>query len=681
MSSDQVSNRRALELFERSFEHAPVGMLIVRDGIVQRVNAAFEELLGEPAEVLVGRRGESLVHPEDEAASAEAVRRTTAGEQLEPQDRRVVRSDGQIRTVQLRYSILDEGDGPPMVLIHVLDRTTELEAAAARERALTEFETSFDSAPIGICLVAPDGRLLRVNDALCSLLGRSSQELLSLDFQRITHPDDLATDLGLLRDTISGAIDGFDIEKRYLRPDGSVIDARLSVSLVRDPWGRPDHFISQIVDLTASRKASTELTDAKARLQAILDQLSEAHKLARFGTWDWELTEPRANWSDEVCQIFGRPPGFAPTYAEFIEHIHPDDRPAIEERIATRGAGAESQSDCRIIRSDGELRYISLRRFGRRSPAGETTHVFGSVQDITERKAAEIAVAEAREYAEAIIAAMSEGYALTVDGTITAVNDALCAATGFDRDELIGSGLPFPFWPPEGIESTMMVRDRIVAQFGGTFEAVFMRKDGTRFPAEVTARAAFRPDGSLLGYVNTMRDISERKTYEAELKRLATVDSLTGVLNQRVFRERLASEIARAERHGHPLSVVIFDLDHFKDVNDRYGHPVGDRVLVETAQRLEALVRTGEHLARIGGEEFAWILPYADVIGAEAAAERARHAVSAIQFEEVGTVTVSAGVCELGAGEDLETLYQHADRALYAAKQRGRNQTSRYGAL
>ena len=677
-SGREASNRRGLELFERSFEHAPVGMLIVCDGVVQRANAALEELLAESDGALVGRAATSLVHPDDEAASAEAVRRTTAGEQLEPQSRRLLRSDGQTRTVELRYSILDEGDGPPMVLIHVLDRTKELEAAAARERALTEFETSFDAAPIGICLVAPDGRLIRVNDALCSLLGRPSDELLRLDFQQITHPDDLATDLALLRDTLSGALDGFDVEKRYLRPDGSVIDARLSVSLVRDPWGRPDHFISQIVDLTASRKASTEAAEAKARLEAILDQLSEAHKLARFGTWDWDLSEPRARWSDEVCQIFGRPPGFAPTYAEFIAHIHPDDREAVEERVASYRPEAESQSDCRIIRCDGELRHVQMRRFGRRTPTDEITHVFGTVQDITDRKAAEIAVAEAREYAEAIIAAMSEGYALTVDGIITAVNDSLCLATGFDRDELVGSGLPFPFWPPEGIEQTMQVRDRIVAQQGGTFEATFMRKDGTRFPAEVTARAAFRPDGSLLGYVNTMRDISERKAREKELERLATVDPLTGLLNQRLFREQLATEIVRARRYGHSLSIVIFDLDYFKDINDRYGHPVGDRVLSEVAERFEALARRGEHLARIGGEEFAWILPYADASGAVAAAERARHAISAVPFAAVGIITVSAGVCELSDGQDLEDLYQHADRALYAAKERGRNQTTLY---
>jgi diguanylate cyclase (GGDEF)-like protein/PAS domain S-box-containing protein len=273
---------------------------------------------------------------------------------------------------------------------------------------------------------------------------------------------------------------------------------------------------------------------------------------------------------------------------------------------------------------------------------------------------------------------MSEGYGLTIGGRITAVNQALCDLTGFTRDDLIGAATPFPFWPPERLAETSAVRDRIVADQGGTFELTLMRKDGTRFEAEITAGPARNLDGTLLGFVNTFRDVSERKRFEAELERLATLDSLTGLANHRVLHERLREEVTRATRHRRPLSLVILDLDHFKQINDEHGHLVGDKVLQEVARRLAAHVREGEVLARVGGEEFAWILPDADALGAFAAAERARRTVGDRPIPPLDAVTLSAGVCDLENGQSSIELYGQADQSLYVAKQQGRDRTVRY---
>jgi diguanylate cyclase (GGDEF)-like protein len=162
----------------------------------------------------------------------------------------------------------------------------------------------------------------------------------------------------------------------------------------------------------------------------------------------------------------------------------------------------------------------------------------------------------------------------------------------------------------------------------------------------------------------------------AELERLATHDPLTGLPNHRVFHERLREDVARAGRQGQPLSVAILDLDHFKSINDEHGHRVGDSVLRELGRRLGVVPREGELIARVGGEEFAWILN-ADGSEALKAAERARHAIVGTPFAQVGTVTVSIGVCELAAADGAEALYARADEALYLAKEQGRNQTCR----
>jgi diguanylate cyclase (GGDEF)-like protein len=157
------------------------------------------------------------------------------------------------------------------------------------------------------------------------------------------------------------------------------------------------------------------------------------------------------------------------------------------------------------------------------------------------------------------------------------------------------------------------------------------------------------------------------------LQERAATDPLTGLANRRHFQERMAEEWDRARRHGDHLSLVLIDLDHFKRVNDTWGHPAGDRVLAELAQRLRKATRTHDILGRIGGEEFAWLLPGATEDDAVAAAERARDLVRGTPFPEVGPVTASFGVCHHADANGPSELQQLADDALYTAKHLGRD--------
>lgn len=159
----------------------------------------------------------------------------------------------------------------------------------------------------------------------------------------------------------------------------------------------------------------------------------------------------------------------------------------------------------------------------------------------------------------------------------------------------------------------------------------------------------------------------------ARLAAMAGTDPLTGLANHRTFQERLREEVGRATRYGRQLSLAIFDVDHFKAVNDTFGHQAGDVVLCEVARRLRQAARHGELVARLGGEEFAWLLPETGADSALAAADRARELIAATPFPAVGTVTVSGGVCVLAAAGDADSLVRFADGALYWAKGHGRN--------
>ena len=161
---------------------------------------------------------------------------------------------------------------------------------------------------------------------------------------------------------------------------------------------------------------------------------------------------------------------------------------------------------------------------------------------------------------------------------------------------------------------------------------------------------------------------------------LASTDHLTGLANHRSFHDTLRSEVKRVHRHGRPLSLVILDLDLFKRVNDRFGHQVGDGLLQEVSARLSRQMREGDSLARVGGEEFAWILPETDGATAWRVAERAREAIASRPFPTVGRATISAGVCDLEEASTASELFRMADAALYRAKDLGRNVVFRHTA-
>ena len=164
----------------------------------------------------------------------------------------------------------------------------------------------------------------------------------------------------------------------------------------------------------------------------------------------------------------------------------------------------------------------------------------------------------------------------------------------------------------------------------------------------------------------------------ARLARQATTDPLTGLANHRSFHERLRTEVERAHRYNRPLSLALVDLDHFKRFNDTFGHQAGDHVLAKVAAQLSGTARRSELVARVGGEEFAWLMPETGADTALGAVERARALMGAEAAWGDEHQTLSAGVCDLARARDGDELFRHADAALYWAKANGRNQACVY---
>lgn len=170
---------------------------------------------------------------------------------------------------------------------------------------------------------------------------------------------------------------------------------------------------------------------------------------------------------------------------------------------------------------------------------------------------------------------------------------------------------------------------------------------------------------------NNLENIVSLRTEQLEI--LATIDDLTQVYNRRKFFELAQYEVERNARHQHPLTIIMMDIDHFKNINDTHGHQVGDKTLQALSQTIKALVRSTDVFGRIGGEEFALVLPETTKQAAKDFAERIRKCIENEKFPIIERLTISMGVTQLYPDDTSSSLFSRADIALYAAKESGRN--------
>jgi two-component system cell cycle response regulator len=222
-------------------------------------------------------------------------------------------------------------------------------------------------------------------------------------------------------------------------------------------------------------------------------------------------------------------------------------------------------------------------------------------------------------------------------------------------------------------------RHAVVNRVLGHYIVVDLKSTNGTFVNDQRIERATLKDGDLLRTGKTVLKYLENNLeleYMQHILSLASVDSLTGLFNKRHFDEVFGKEVARAEQSSTPCSLVVLDIDHFKKINDGFGHPTGDVVLKHVADVVKSQIRQTDTLCRVGGEEFALILPQTPYTLAVQAAELIRGAVEKAVCETAGAAipaTLSLGVAELAAGEIPERLYQRADERLYAAKHGGRN--------
>jgi diguanylate cyclase (GGDEF)-like protein/PAS domain S-box-containing protein len=545
------------------------------------------------------------------------------------------------------------------------------------------FRSYFNLPLYGIAITSPEKGWIQVNDRLCSIMGYSRDEIVRMTWSEITHPDDIATDFEQFNRVLSGQIDYYTMNKRFIRKDGKVVWTNLSVGCVRKSDGSVDHTIAMIEDITSVKLAEAELRESENRYRRLFENANEAIFVAQDGKLVFfnPMTSQLIGYSS--AELMGR---------SFIDFIHPDDRNMVAGNYLRRLKGEDFQPryPFRYLPRNGatnwmEIGTVEIEWAGRPATLNFCT-------DITKRKQAETDLRTNEALLSTAMKLAHLGYwEYDIAGDLFTFNDYIYSLLHTNVEREGGYTMSSAQYTKRFVhleDSSIVAREIQKA----------IKTSDPYFSYEVEHRIVFNDGG--IGYISihyfivkndqgrtvqmygVNQDITEHKRAEEIIHQMAYHDSLTGLPNRKLFSDRLGIALAQAQRNQNKVGIAMIDLDNFKRVNDTLGHDVGDLLLQATTERLSAELRKGDTIARFGGDEFLLILPELKVI--EDAIPVAKKIVDSfskpflIDTHEL-VVTTSIGIAIYpNDGIDEVILLKNADIAMYQAKQAGRNRYHLY---
>ncbi len=444
---------------------------------------------------------------------------------------------------------------------------------------------------------------------------------------------------------------------------------------LRDQNGDVSGVIGVATDVTERRRAEEELEESERRFRDITEHAAE---------WVWEVdASGKYTYASPVAE---RILGYRPEEVlgkHFYDLFHPEDREELKKAAFEAFAHKQAFSEFtnRNIRKDGSVVWLSTSGVPVLDEQGNLLGYRGADTDVTERKRAEEALRESETKFRTLAETVAAGTFIYQGTRIRYVNSAAEALTGYTRAEM----LEMDFWEVIAPDFRELARERGLSRPEGEdvplrYEVKLLTKDGDERWVDFTAGSVeFDGEPAVLG---TAFDITDRKRAEETIKHLAYHDALTDLPNRTLFKDRLTQALAQARRKGSMVAVLFLDLDQFKVVNDTLGHAEGDGLLRRVAERLAGLVREGDTVGRVGGDEFVLLLSEASQV--EDAAEVAERILESLrgswmlQGQEF-RVTTSIGIALYpGDGDDAESLLRNADTAMYRAKEHGRDNYQLY---
>lgn len=567
------------------------------------------------------------------------------------------------------------------------------------EEALKDSERKYrmlhESMMDGFVRVDMDGHIVEHNHVYADMLGYSESELTSLTYKDITpqkwhEAEDQIVQSQILKRGYSDIY-----EKEYRRKDGSIFPVELRAILLRNEYWKPTGIWAIVRDITQRKQTEEALRESEARFRTALQEVQTiaVQGYAEDGTVQY--------WNKTSENLYGYSAQEAIGQNLLLLIIPPemreDVRLAIQKMVET--GQPRAMEELSLMRKDGSRVSVYSSHVVVQSP-GRPTELFCLDLDLTERKQAEEALRES-EWRNRIVSELTTDYIFVVDvehsGTIKLkwASDNMARITGRTVEDAATSDLWAEIIHPDDREKFFdFVHQVISTATTGELECRTFYKNGEERWIHIFAWPQAGEVDKVMTIVGAIDDVTERRRAEEALetknvelqaalereKELSHTDMLTGVNNRRYLYELIVREFEIAIRYHQPLSLMMFDLDHFKKVNDTFGHIVGDQILARVTKAACAELRSADAIGRYGGEEFIILLPITTAQQAYSLAERIRENAAQIRVSTpIGeaSVTISIGIVEMkhGVGPDnsVDDLIRRADKAMYAAKQGGRN--------
>jgi PAS domain S-box-containing protein len=533
--------------FASAFEHAPNGMALTgMDGRYLRVNRALCNLLGYSAEELHKKSWLEVTHPDDLEADQECFRQMLAGEveSYQLREKRYRHKSGRIVWTFVSLSLVRDKEGQPAYFIAQVQDISERKLAEQKLRVSEErFSSAFEHAPIGIALSALDGRYLRVNQALCDMLGYTAEELQTRTWQELTHPEDVETDWEQSRHILAGGPSVYRMrEKRYFSKSGKIVWASVSVSLVRNKLGQPDYFIVQIQDITEQKQLEEAIrgivegvhaetsADFFASMALQLSKATHADHtfIAKLIDEDESAVTSlgrcvsRAIAENITYKLAGTPcaevrnKGVC-SYSSGVADLFPDD-PKLREM------GVQGYAGVPLYDSQKRLLGIMVAMFN--APLANPRFVESLLQVFSKWTAAEIERSQAEERFTKAFQSSPEGCAIATlqEGRFIDANEAFFQMTGYSRAEVIGdTSAGLRIWNDPEERSALIQK---LAETGRAREEAvkFRTKSGKILDIRMSAEVIYlQNEACLLGLA---RDVTEQNALEEQFRQAQKMEAM-----------------------------------------------------------------------------------------------------------------------------------------------------------
>jgi diguanylate cyclase (GGDEF)-like protein/PAS domain S-box-containing protein len=675
LAQDITLRKRAEEEVRRSEARYRTIVETAQEGIWQLdaddrttfVNQRMADMLGYTAAEMLGQPLSAFAAEGDQAAVQARLERRRQGE-VEQEDVAYRRKDGAVLWACLAANPLRGVDGQyagALAMVADITARKQAEAALVQERDL--LQTLMDTAPDSIYFKDAAARFVRVNRAQARLLGaatpdavvgRRDVDYFPPDLARATYADDLQV-------LDSGQALVNRLEDQSARGHGPRWILSTKMPIVRD--GQITGLVGISRDITDLRAAEDALRASEERFRALSEHANDLVAiLDRAGVFRY------------VSPSFERLLGYAPATMEghnAFAFAHPDDAPALAPGFAAfvTAPGATMRTEGRARHVDGSWRVMEMV-FHNRLDDPVIRGIIVNSHDVTARVQMQRDLEEGQQRYRSLFAHHPDAvFALGRDGALTSANAACAALSGYTVDELLTLAFS-ALIAPEDLERGDLHVARALAGAPQHDVAVRLRrKDGNDRVVSVTA-IPIVVDGAVVGVYGIAKDMTAHNAAQQALRRQARYDSLTDLPNRALLHEHIAAALVAAPDASRPLALLLIDLDRFKEINDAFGHERGDALLRQAADRLRGVVRAGDTVARLSGDEFAVLLPGADATGAARVADAIRAALDAPLpvDEHLLRVGASVGIVLAPAhGRDGATLLRRADMAMDAAK-RGR---------